>query len=112
MVRENSGQQTKGRKDDEKEGGGGADQRYGGNGAATAEACEVKHLKWRYMDVVKSIHMQGVTTCARGEIHLQLYDGERFIGVTRAYIEGSIFQDYIRVDRKPAKVRIEYTVSR
>ena len=83
--------------------------------AGAAGACEVEDWRWKYTAMMNALQIEGVTTCAKGEMSLRIYDGEgenrRFLAVDTAYIERHIFQSLVTgIEEKPAKLTIKYTV--
>lgn len=83
--------------------------------AGTAGACEIEDWRWQYVPVLKGLKIEGVTTCAAGEMSVRIYDGEgekrKFLAVDTAYIERHVFQSLVTgIEGKPAKLTIEYTI--
>lgn len=83
--------------------------------AGPAGACEVEDWRWTYTALMNALHIEGVTTCAKGEMSIRIYDGEgekrKFLAVDSAYIERHIFQSIVTgIEGKPAKLTIKYTI--
>ncbi|MDE0060910.1 MAG: hypothetical protein OXI22_14980 [Defluviicoccus sp.] len=83
--------------------------------AGAAGACEVEDWRWTYTAMMNALQIEGVTTCAKGEMSVRIYDGEgenrKFLAVDTAYIERHIFQSIVTgIERKPANLTIKYTI--
>lgn len=83
--------------------------------ASAAGACEVEDWRWKYTAMMNSLQIEGVTTCAKGEMSLRIYDGggekRKFLAVDNAYIERHVFQSIVTgIERKPTKLTIKYTI--
>ena len=83
--------------------------------AGAAGACEVEDWRWEYTAFMNTLQIEGVTTCAKGEMSVRIYEGEgekrKFLAVDNAYIERHVFQSLVTgIKGKPAKLTIEYTI--
>ena len=83
--------------------------------AGAAGACEVEDWRWKYTAMMNALQIEGVTTCAKGEMSVRIYDGEgekrKFLAVDTAYIERHVFQSIVTgIEAKPAKLTIKYTI--
>ena len=83
--------------------------------AGAASACEVEDWRWKYTAMMNALQIEGVTTCAKGEMSVRIYDGEgekrKFLAVDTAYIERHVFQSIVTgIEAKPAKLTIKYTI--
>lgn len=80
-----------------------------------AGACEIEDWRWEYTAFMKTLQIEGVTTCAKGEMSVRIYDGEgekrKFLAVDNAYIKRHVFQSLVTgIEGKPAKLAIDYTI--
>ena len=83
--------------------------------AGAAGACEVEDWRWEYTALMNALQIEGVTTCAKGEMSVRIYEGEgekrKFLAVDNAYIERHVFQSIVTgIEAKPAKLTIKYTI--
>ncbi len=83
--------------------------------AGAAGACEVEDWRWEYTAIMNALQIEGVTTCAKGEMSVRIYEAEgeklKFLAVDNAYVERHIFQSMVTgIARKPAKLTIKYTI--
>ena len=72
-------------------------------GTSHAIACEVEDLRWEYVSKIKSLQIEGGTTCEVGEIAIRAYDkkgGKRkFIGATNTAFTNTVIQVIYRAGK-------------
>lgn len=78
-------------------------------------SCEVEDWRWKYVNELDLIEVEGTTTCLEGQFSLRFYDKqgdeEEFVGVDTAFISGNIFNSFLDgILEKPENLVIRYTV--
>jgi len=53
--------------------------------------CKIEDWKWRKSSPGTLI-LEGVTSCNEGRIHVRLYRGTSFLGISRGYVRGHTFK--------------------
>ena len=82
---------------------------------AIGTECKVEDWRYRHVPVLKTVWIEGGTTCDKGEIRIRAYDTSegtpKFIGVDDAFIEGHIFKARVRdVPKNPKSMEIKYAI--
>ncbi len=73
--------------------------------------CKVDAWRHIYTPGVDMLMLEGSSTCDKGHIRIRLYDTEKFIGVSEAFIEGHAFQAvFMGINEGPKSASIKYGI--
>ena len=87
----------------------------GADNTVSADACQIEDWRWRYVELLKAVSIEGTTTCETGKITIRAYDGNgEFIGVGKDFIEDHVFKigPIMGILQKPRSLEIKSTIKR
>ena len=70
-----------------------------------SQTCEVEN--WSYEYLFNTVSINGTTTCESGDMRLQVFDGDEFLGVKLAPVWKGMFSVLLDVVRKPRDLNIK-----